>query len=135
MSDLRKDAVINRRLRHGHSGRHFITLRHGIYNFHPSDVAAGHGTGPVIGSSPPIRVVDEQGRLPAEQQQICNKMIEGLSPLVVNVLDALQKLHADQRQRWLRPQDLFSEVPEAIRRRLQQPLTMPLPSPAVELFQ
>ena len=145
------------------------TPHHGLYNFHPSDLAAGHGAGlapfddlyaraasssawtvhratevidagPVLGTSPPISVVDAQGELPEQVQLIYNKMIDGVAPLVVNTLDALLTLHAGGGERWLRPADLSNAFPPGICEALAQPITdqhlnPPLPHPAAELFQ
>lgn len=123
----------------------------GIYNFHPSDLAHGHGAGPspaeelaarggttsawtvhqtttaldagpIIGSSPPVLVRDADGELPEQPLAYYNKMLAPLDYLVFFVVDALVEKFARKETGPLATLDFDRLFPESVKRRLLEPI-------------
>jgi len=94
----------------------------GIYNFHPSELSLNHGAGPapyddlaargaettvwtvhhvseeidsghIVGQSPPICVVNCEGKLPGDPFLVYNKIAETLCPMVYIMARELQRRH------------------------------------------
>lgn len=140
----------------------------GVINLHPSDLANSHGAGaaphedvrlrkdeytcwtahlmdedidhgPIIGSSPRIRVSDSAGSLdlpPISYYYKC--MRDGLDYITVALLDALSEKQREADRSLLQAVDLEAAVPQAVRKRMLSPLEpetsnigMPMPDPAL----
>jgi hypothetical protein len=127
--------------------------RYGIYNFHPSDLSLHQGAGPapyddlvnrraetdvwsvhyvseevdggkVVGKSPPVRVLDEKGELPADPIVVYHKLAEVLSPLAINLMKELvQKFEINKPGR-IEQIDFDSLIPENIKNKIMQPVTI-----------
>jgi methionyl-tRNA formyltransferase len=127
--------------------------RFGIYNFHPSDLAQGHGAGaqpyedsiarndpitrwtvhqmvqeidagPIVGSSPPIRIADPHGIITPDAKRYYDKMAEAVGPMVPRLLEQLSQLHSSGGPPGRRVDkiDFPSLLPEALKGRLNTPL-------------
>ncbi len=131
--------------------------RHGIYNFHPSDLSQRQGAGPapyddlaarraettvwsvhhvceavdaghVIGLSPQVRVVDASGRLPADPLVVYEKLAEALGPLVWYLLDALHHAVSAGHEGAIENVDFDAAFPDAVKARLLEPIRCDAPS-------
>jgi folate-dependent phosphoribosylglycinamide formyltransferase PurN len=120
--------------------------RLGVYNFHPADLAAGHGAGPqpyedllerndpwtkwtlhrlilevdagpVICQSPPVFAGDAEGRVTRDPKRLFERMSEVVAPMVATLADAL--LAAD---RPLEHIDFGAGYPQALRAKIAKPL-------------
>ena len=124
----------------------------GIYNFHPSDLANHHGSGPspyqdlkdrnadtgmwsvhkvieeldagpVVAQSPPVCVKDETGKLPENPLIVYDKLMEALSPFVYHfVLDLLRHFEENHSGQVDRI-DLISAFSPELRSKLMKPVT------------
>ncbi len=140
----------------------------GVYNFHPSDLAHSRGAGPapfdavkarnattscwtvhrmieavdqgpIVGSSPPIRVTDEDGALPEHPLPYYNKMADGLDHMVAAMLDALTETHGSRDPQPVEHVPFDDVIPDRIKQRMMAPardqrLRVPLPTPDRALF-
>ncbi|MBK1659115.1 formyltransferase family protein [Paracraurococcus ruber] len=141
-------------------------LPYGAYNCHPTDLANGHGAGPspwddmvtrgvfhtvwsvhrmieqvdagpVIGQSPPIHVGDASGRLIADARCFFYKVVPGVAPMILRLVDSLAARRGTGRPGLLQAIDIPGAVSPALRARLAAPvaigwqdLTIPVPGEA-----
>jgi hypothetical protein len=132
----------------------------GIYNFHPSDLSNHQGAGPapyddlvkydlkttvwsvhqvseeidggaVMGNSPAINVRNEKGELPADPLKVYRKLAEALSPLTYFLIDELVKKHEQGKPERISSIDFSSLLPEAIAKKLMNPVTGNQPADAL----
>lgn len=130
---------------------------YGIYNFHPSDLARGHGagpapyddlaarraatslwsvhrvtegvdSGPIVGQSPPVNVLDGRGALPADPLVVYEKLAEVLSPLAFLLVDGLCRRRARGEPGPIGPIDFAGLIPQTLKDRLLRPVADDLPS-------
>ena len=124
---------------------------YGIYNFHGSDLAHGHGAGPapaadlaargdtttavtvhqvseaidagpIVAVSPPINVQDLGGTLPADSLMLYDKMIEVVGCLVAGLVDALSHRFAAGARGKLDSLDAAAAIPAEVQARLREPI-------------
>lgn len=124
---------------------------YGIYNFHPSDLLHGHGagpapdedlqargasetvwslhqvsteidTGPVVGVSPPMTVVDASGRLPDDRHIFYDKLIEPVGPLASHLTDALWRRFRAGETGALETLDVAPAFTPALLERMRAPI-------------
>lgn len=122
----------------------------GAYNFHPADLAQGHGAGaqfledniarndpwtrwtvhhmtetvdggPIVGQSPPILIGDAAGGIPTDPRVAYEKFRLALHPMVTALADTLSRLGHNGDQRPIDRLDFEARVPSDIKRRLAQP--------------
>ncbi len=125
--------------------------RYGVYNFHPSDLAGGHGAGaqfledniarndpwtrwtvhqvtevvdggPIVGQSPPIYLADAEGRIPADLKKPYEKFRPALQPMVTRLIDALAERVAAGNETRIERLAFDAHFPEDVRERLKQPI-------------
>jgi folate-dependent phosphoribosylglycinamide formyltransferase PurN len=125
--------------------------RNGVYNFHPSDLAHGHGAGaqpyedivarndprtcwtvhrmteavdagPIVGQSPDIMVADAEGRIPQDPKRFYEKLKGVVGPMVSILIEELIRLHEGGQDGPLRPIDFGARLPESVRARLKEPI-------------
>jgi len=126
--------------------------RYGIYNFHPSDLSQHQGAGPspyddlaerhagttvwsvhhvseevdcgiVVGQSPPVNVLDVQGKLPGDPLAVYHKLAEALSPLAFFLVKELVRNVELNRPGRIDHIDFDSLIPDKIKNRIIQPVT------------
>lgn len=125
--------------------------RYGIYNFHPSDLSMHQGAGPapyedlanrkakttvwsvhhvseeidggnVVGKSPPINVLDENGKLPSDQLVVYHKLAEVLSPMTFFLVKELVRNFELNRHGRIEHIDFESFIPNSIKKNILQPI-------------
>jgi folate-dependent phosphoribosylglycinamide formyltransferase PurN len=130
--------------------------RHGVYNFHPSDLVHGHGAGPqpyednvarndpwtrwtvhrmirevdagpVVGQSPDIYVADAAGRITPDPKRFYEKVKCVVGPMVTILVDHLLRLDDEAGDGRAMRIDFGDGLPEEVRARLGEPIA---PSPA-----
>lgn len=124
---------------------------YGIYNFHPSDLARSLGAGPrpyddlkernaattvwtvhhvsdeldkghIVGQSPPVRVLDQQDRLPENPFVVYEKLTEAINPLVVSLVNELCHRFEENLKGPVFKLDLNERIPDEIRQKLMLPV-------------
>jgi folate-dependent phosphoribosylglycinamide formyltransferase PurN len=123
--------------------------RWGVYNFHPSDLAHGHGAGaqpyedslarndpwtcwtvhqmteevdvgPIVGRSPRVSVADARGRIVQDPRRFYDKLRGVVGPMVTILLEELVRL-ADRGQGGRVARIDFAErLPQSVRTRLRE---------------
>ncbi|MFO1457809.1 MAG: formyltransferase family protein [Verrucomicrobiota bacterium] len=122
----------------------------GIYNFHPSDLAHGHGAGhspyedlvargatetvwsihhvtevvdggAVVGHSPPINVAHPDGTLPANPLLLYDKLMDPVGWLMLRLLSALTDRYAAGATGPIQKLDFESGMPPGLRARIAAP--------------
>ena len=125
--------------------------RHGVYNFHPSDLAHGHGAGaqpyedivarndpqtcwtvhrmtedvdagPIVGQSCAIIVADAEGRIPQDPKRFHAKLKGVVGPMVTILIEELNRLGDGGRDEPIARIDFAARLPDRIKRRLEQPI-------------
>jgi methionyl-tRNA formyltransferase len=125
------------------------TPRHGVYNFHPSDLAHGHGAGAqpyedilarqdprtrwtvhrmseevdagsIVGQSPDVLVADARGRIPRDAKRFYAKLKGVVGPMVTILVEELIRL-GDGDQRIARI-DFDKRLPAELKARLEEPI-------------
>jgi folate-dependent phosphoribosylglycinamide formyltransferase PurN len=125
--------------------------RHGVYNFHPSDLAHGHGAGAqpyedvlarndpwtcwtvhqmtaevdagaVVGHSPDILVADARGRIPRDPKRFYEKLKGVVGPMVTILIEALIRLHDEGQDGPVPPIDFGERLPDSVRTHLKEPI-------------
>lgn len=128
----------------------------GVYNMHPSDLAAGVGVGTspqdavienglesaawtvhlmdeafdhgkILGTSPPFNVRLPDGSYFEDPMQYFDKGLDGLDYMLVGVLEALVGAHRHGRRTPLDAVDIHDCVPAAVRQKMVQPIDPGLP--------
>lgn len=136
---------------------------YGIYNFHPSDLAHGHGagpapdqdleargatetvwtihhvspeidTGPVVAVSPPVRIADANGRLPEDRHIFYDKLIEPVGVLAATLVDAVWRRFAAGQTGPLDALDLSAAFPADLRARMAAPVEATAPCEGLPVF-
>ncbi len=126
--------------------------RYGVYNFHPSDLAHGHGAGaqpyedslarndpwtcwtvhqmtekvdagPIVGQSPRISVADARGGIVQDPKRFYDKLRGVVGPMVTILLEELVRLADGGRDGRIAAIDFGERLPESVRTRLQEPIT------------
>jgi len=130
---------------------------YGIYNFHPSDLAHSHGAGPVpyedlvarhagttvwavhhvseeidtghvIGQSPEVNVLNEEGLLPVNPLVVFNKVAEALSPLVYFLIGELCARRKMNNKGFIDNLDFPTLFSNEIKNKLMKPITSDEPT-------
>ena len=125
---------------------------HGIYNFHPSDLSKKQGAGPapyqdlvnrnattglwsvhyiseeidcgeVVGLSPPVNVLDEEGNLPADPIIVYHKLSEVLSPLVYYLVKELAQNFELNQPTGIDHVDFDTLITDEIKNKIMLPIT------------
>lgn len=125
---------------------------YGIYNFHPSDLSQHHGAGPapyddlaarhagttvwsvhqlteeidsgeVVGTSPPVNVLDEKGELPLNPLVVYDKLAEALSPLAFFLVKELERNFELKKHCRIDHIDFDKMISEKEKSKLLQPVT------------
>jgi Formyl transferase len=125
--------------------------RHGVYNFHPSDLAHGHGAGAqpyedvlarndprtrwtvhqmtvevdvgaIVGQSPDILVADARGRIPRDPKRFYEKLTGVVGPMVTILVEELIRLDEAGRDGPVAPIDFGARLPESVRTHLEEPI-------------
>ena len=123
----------------------------GIYNFHPSDLAGHHGAGPapcddlaqsgagatvwsvhqvdegfdtgkVVGQSPPVNVLHEDGTLPGDPLVVYEKISEALGPVASLFVDEICRRYRRSERGAVDRVELEEPFPGELRARLLQPV-------------
>ena len=123
----------------------------GVYNFHPSDLAQGHGAGPapfedckargasttcwtvhlmneaiddghIVGSSPPINIRTADGSFPDDPVDYYSKVADALDHLAAHTLYALLVWHGQGHRTPLRALDYDALFPAAVKERMLKPV-------------
>jgi len=126
---------------------------YGIYNFHPSDLSLHQGAGPapyddlvnrnaetdlwsvhhvsenidsgeVVGKSPPVKVLDEKGELPANPIVVYHKLAEVLSPMAFFLMKELVRNFELDKPGRIGQIDFDSLIPENIKEKIMNPITL-----------
>ena len=126
--------------------------RYGIYNIHPSDLSQHQGAGPapyedlanrraetgvwsilhvseevdggeVVGKSPPVKVLDENGELPANPIVVYHKLAEVLSPMTFFFMKELVRNFELHKPGWIDQIDFENLIPENIKNKIMKPIT------------
>ncbi|MEM7239353.1 MAG: formyltransferase family protein [Pseudomonadota bacterium] len=125
--------------------------RFGAYNFHPADLASGHGAGPqfledniarndpwtrwtvhhmtqtvdggpIVGRSPPILLADTQGQILTDPKRAYEKLRPALHPMVTTLVAKLGGLFCDDKGGVIESLDFEQYFPEQVRENLRQPV-------------
>lgn len=132
----------------------------GIYNFHPSDLAHGHGagtspytdlaerkatsgnwcvhqvslqvdSGPIVGQSPPIYLADASGNIPGHPLVVYNRLAEGLADMVFLLSwEVLKKFQRGEKSP-VTSIDFPTYFPTSVKDKLMKPIEIDQP---VNLF-
>jgi hypothetical protein len=125
--------------------------RLGVYNFHPSDLAHGHGAGPqpyedvrarndpwtrwtvhrmtvevdagaIVGQSPAILVADARGRIPHAPKRFYEKLTGVVGPMVTILLEELIRLDDAGRGGPVPAIDFGARLPASVKAHLEEPI-------------
>jgi folate-dependent phosphoribosylglycinamide formyltransferase PurN len=125
--------------------------RYGVYNFHPSDLAHGHGAGAqpyedilarddpwtrwtvhqmteevdagaIVGQSPDILVADAHGRIPEDPKRFYEKLKGVVGPMVTILVEELLRLDHTGRKWRVPPIDFGARLAVSVRTRLEEPI-------------
>jgi len=125
--------------------------RYGVYNFHPSDLAHGHGAGPqpyedtlarndpstcwtvhqmteevdagsIVGQSPDIRVADADGRITPDPKRFYGRLTGVVGPMVTILVEELVRLADEGRADRVARVDFGARLPDSVRTRLAEPV-------------
>jgi hypothetical protein len=125
--------------------------RYGVYNFHPSDLAHGHGAGAqpyedilargdpwtcwtvhqmveqvdagaIVGQSPDILVADAHGRIPEDPKRFYAKLKGVVGPMVTILVDELIRLDEEGRQGRVGRIDFAARLPSGVKKCLAEPI-------------
>jgi folate-dependent phosphoribosylglycinamide formyltransferase PurN len=125
------------------------TPRHGVYNFHPSDLAHGHGAGAqpyedilaredprtrwtvhrmseevdagsIVGQSPDILVVDGRGRIPRDAKRFYAKLKGVVGPMVTILVEEL--IRVSDGDGGVARIDFGERLPAEVQARLEEPI-------------
>jgi folate-dependent phosphoribosylglycinamide formyltransferase PurN len=125
--------------------------RYGVYNFHPSDLAHGHGAGaqpyadllarndpwtrwtvhrmteevdagPIVGQSPKILMADANGLITRDIGQFCDKMSDALGPMAAILTKELVRLRENGRRERLAPIDFGARMSDRAKVQLAAPI-------------
>ncbi|WP_298820366.1 formyltransferase family protein [uncultured Roseibium sp.] len=123
----------------------------GVYNFHPSDLASGHGAGPaphedvkqrnahttrwtvhlmneeidaghIIGTSPPINIRRSDGEFPDDPIDFYSKLTDGLDHLVYHTVKCLIEWHAHGQTKPMRSINFEQLFTPEIKARMMKPI-------------
>jgi folate-dependent phosphoribosylglycinamide formyltransferase PurN len=127
----------------------------GIYNFHPSDLAHGHGAGPapyedlaaadarttvwtvhhvsqavdagaIVGWSPPVNICDADDTLPADALPVYNKLLVPLDRMVFCLIDELVTRSGCGETGPIDRLDFPKRFPDVVQKHLLEPVTKDL---------
>jgi hypothetical protein len=125
--------------------------RHGVYNFHPSDLAHGHGAGaqpyedivarddpstcwtvhkmtegvdagPIVGQSPAISVADARGSIVRDPKRFYDKLKGVVGPMVTILIEELVRLGDEGRGGRVARIDFAERLPNSVQTQLRAPL-------------
>jgi hypothetical protein len=125
--------------------------RYDVYNFHPSDLAHGHGAGAqpyedilargdpwtcwtvhrmteevdagsIVGQSPDILVADAHGQIPQNPKRFYEKLKGVVGPMVTILIDEVLRLGDEGRHGGIAQIDFAERLPDIVRARLKEPI-------------
>jgi len=125
--------------------------RYGVYNFHPSDLAHGHGAGaqpyedtvarndpwtcwtvhqmtegvdagPIVGQSPGISVADAYGRIVRDPKRFYEKLRGVVGPMVTILIEQLVRLADGGREGRVARIDFDEKLPDSVKTHLRAPI-------------
>jgi len=135
---------------------------YGIYNFHPSDLSRHQGagpapyedlaarhagttlwsvhhvteeidSGPLVGQSPPVNVLNTKGALPGDPLVVYEKLAEALSPLAFFLIEELCRRFERNNPGPIDHIDFTSLISNDVKNRILQPILSDIPAHTLPL--